>query len=297
MRTPAVQFLLDDGQHVSVPVGGLIGRSEAASLRIVDPRVSEVHAMVALRGRELRLLSLRGYYTVDGHPDDDVPLAVGQRLLFGGAFGCVVSDVSVPARVLALEFADQLRELCAESYSFVARPTPELVPRFLADAAAWLWATELGWSLRVAGGAATALKPGRMWTIDGVNVSVREISLAETSGQATVGPREALRLVCRTTTVHIHRPRREPVTVDARAGQLLSELALMRVPVEWSVAARLLWPEEHDPGRLRRNFDAVLARLRARLREAGVREDLVRTDGRGNVEAFLERADEVVDEA
>lgn len=55
----------------------------------------------------------------------------------------------------------------------------------------------------------------------------------------------------------------------------------MHTPVEWVVAARMLWPVQRGVQELRRNFDAVVASLQRRLREGGVRED------RGNIEAFF----------
>lgn len=278
-------------------MGGLIGRGSATTLRIQDARVSEVHAMVSLRGRELRLLALRGRLSVDDHEEDEVTLVVGQRVVFGGAVGGVVEELILPGTVLGLEFAGQVRELCAEAYSFTTDPTPDLVPRFLPHAIAHLWAADEGWLLQVGTDAPQPIRPGETHVVGGVTLVARSLSLSDTALAATIAARESLRLVCRTTTVHIHRSRREVATIDARAGQLLSELALMAAPVEWLTAAGLLWPKETDVRRLRRNFDAVLARLRTHLREAGVREDLVRTDGRGNVEVFLDRTDEVVDEA
>lgn len=297
MIGPQVVFRLSDGRRVAVPPGGLVGRGTAATLRIPDPRVSEVHALVSLRGRELRLVALRGRLEADGLPEDDVILAVGQHLELGGAATLVVDALSLPEDVLAVDLGGALRELCAESYSLVLGPAPDLVPRFVPEAAAHLWSADEGWMVRPAGGAVVPLVEGRPVAVGGLELVARRVPLAAAASSATIGPREALRLVCRTTTVHIHRGRREPVTIDARAGQLLSELALMGAPVEWAVVARELWPGEREPMRLRNNFDAVLARLRARLREHGIRDDLVRTDGRGNVEVFLGRGDEVVDEA
>jgi hypothetical protein len=297
MNGPAVLLTLEGGPATLVPVGGLIGRSAASSMRILDPRVSEAHAMVVLRGRELRLLSLRSRVAVDDREDDDVTLAPGQRIVLGGAVTCVVQQVSMPAHVLAVAFAGQQRELCADAYSFLAGPVPDLLPRLVPGASAHLWSADEGWLIQPAGAPAAPLRVGAEWTIDGVDLTVQRVALGDAAGLATVGPREALRLVCRTTTVHVHRARREPIAIDARAGQLLSELALMRAPVEWMVIAAELWPDERDAVRLRRNFDAVLSRLRARLREGGIRDDLVRTDGRGNIEVLLDRSDEVVDEA
>ena len=54
--------------------------------------------------------------------------------------------------------------------------------------------------------------------------------------------------------------------------------------------------DEDEPAVLRRNWDAAMARLRKKLREARIRTDLVRADRTGNVELVLRRADRVEDQ-
>lgn len=292
---PHVVFALPDGTTARVMPGGIIGRTSAASLRVLDPRVSEAHALLSLRGRELRLLGLRGSVQINGEEGADFVLLPGQDIVLGGAVTLKVVEVVVADKVLALEFGGEVRELCADAYSFVVGPPVDLVPRLIPEAAAWVWCTDDGWMVRVGTAEAQRLASGRTYSVSGTTLAVLSIPLRGL-GTATAGG-SALKLVCRTTTVHVHRRSRESLTVDARAGQLLSELALMRVPAAWGTLAEVLWPNEADPGKLRRNFDGVLARLRARLREGGVRDDLVRTDGRGNIEVFLHPGDEVVDEA
>ena len=296
MTGPHVAFKLPTGLVVRVAPGGIIGRTSSASLRLPDPRVSEAHALVSLRGREFRILALRGRTEVDGEEETEVIAAPGQRLTFGGAITVEIDHVEVGDRVLAVEFGGELRELCADSYSVVAGPPPDLLPRFVADALAWIWSTDDGWML--SDGSSPPRRMSAGITMNAGELQFSTVLVAPSgSGSTTGGPSPSITLVCRTTTVHIHQRSRLPVTVDARAGLLLSELALMRAPAPWAAAAGLLWPDQPDAHKLRRNFDAVIARLRTRLREAGVREDLIRTDGRGNVEVFLHPGDEVVDEA
>ena len=74
----------------------------------------------------------------------------------------------------------------------------------------------------------------------------------------------------------------------------------MAAPVPWEVLAGELWPEldpNLDRDRLRKNFDRVLRRLRLKLREHNLRDDLVRSDGQGNYELLLHAGDTTVDEA
>jgi hypothetical protein len=48
---------------------------------------------------------------------------------------------------------------------------------------------------------------------------------------------------------------------------------------------------------VRRRLDVALSRLRQRLREHGIRADLVRMTGLGQIELFLHERDQVVDAA
>jgi hypothetical protein len=65
--------------------------------------------------------------------------------------------------------------------------------------------------------------------------------------------------------------------------------------VSWQVLAGEVWPDHSEPGVLRRRLDVNLARLRSRLRGAGIRGDLVRTDGSGQIELLLCEGDTVED--
>jgi hypothetical protein len=61
------------------------------------------------------------------------------------------------------------------------------------------------------------------------------------------------------------------------------------------VVAGELWPDEADATLLRKRFDVLLGRLRARLREARIGADRVRTTGTGQVELLLLPGDVVED--
>ena len=72
--SPYVIFQLPNGEVAKATPGSILGRLSSASVRIDDPRVSEAHALVSLRGSELKLLTLRGSIRVDGRRDADVHL-------------------------------------------------------------------------------------------------------------------------------------------------------------------------------------------------------------------------------
>lgn len=292
---PQVLLRVAPDAPVAVAPGGIVGRLHGAALRVADPRVPEAAALVSLRGRELHLLALRGTLEVDGTAEDDVLLDEGLVVRLAGAVDVEVGRVDLPERVLALRLPGQVRELCASVYSLVTAPEPDLVPSFLAEAPARLWSTAEGWTGDFGRGP-EPVRAGRRWEVGGVPLEAVEVALGEGGSAATTGVLEPLTLVARTTTVHIQRARKPPVTLDGLPAQLLSELALMGAPTPWTVVAAQLWGRR-DPGRHRMSWDRALRRLRTTLREAGLRDDLVRADGRGNVEVFLYPGDRVVDEA
>ncbi len=295
LTRPQVQLRVAPGAPVTVGPGGIVGRLHAAALRIPDPRVPEAAALVSLRGRELHLLALRGALELDGAPEDDVLLEEGMIVRLSGVVDVEVGRVDLPERVLALRFPGQVRELCAPVYSLVTEPEPELVPAYLEHAVARVWSTAEGWTGDFGRGP-EPVRAGRAWAVGGVEIEAVEVALGEAGSAATTGILEPLTLVARTTSVHIQRARKPPVTFDGLPAQLLSELALIGAPAPWTVVAGELWGKR-DPGRHRMSWDRALRRLRTRLREAGIRDDLVRADGKGNVEVFLYPGDRVVDEA
>lgn len=84
------------GEVLALGHGALIGRLWSAELHVNDARVSEAHAMVSLRGRDVRLLALRGRFQVDGRWLSDVVLAPG--MVIGLAKGLELEVVAVHVR-------------------------------------------------------------------------------------------------------------------------------------------------------------------------------------------------------
>ena len=75
----------------------------------------------------------------------------------------------------------------------------------------------------------------------------------------------------------------------------LSELVAVGAPGPWEDIAASLWSEVSDRNQLRRRWDVLLFRLRQRLREGGVRPDLLRSSRVGLVELVLLPGDVVED--
>lgn len=86
-----------------------------------------------------------------------------------------------------------------------------------------------------------------------------------------------------------------PAVIGGQSARVLSELVSYAGPVAWLACARQLWTDDADVHELRHRWDVALGRLRRRLREAGLRSDLVVTDRSGHAQVTLYEQDVVED--
>lgn len=291
---PQVWLSVDGAPTVALAPGSFVGRLNSAELRVPDPRVPEAAGLVSLRGRELYLLSLRNAILVDGVAEDDVLLAAGMKFSLAGVVTVEVTRVDLPERVLALRLPGEVRELCAPVYSFVPAPEFDLVPGLVEDAAGRVWSTAEGWMLDVGAGP-QALRIGQSFRVGEHAVEVTDAAVEELAVHATQGRSRALVITVRTTSAVVSSSGRSPLPIDGLPAELLTELALAGQPLSWEPLAQSLWGKR-EGNTLRMSWDRALRRLRERLREGGVRENLIRADGKGNFELFLMPGDRVVDE-
>lgn len=91
-----VRFRLADGAEVEVGEGGLVGRATTAQLRVQGSGISEAHALVSLRGRELRIHALRGKVVINDVPVAEATLRARQRVVLGSEVELLVVEVFVP---------------------------------------------------------------------------------------------------------------------------------------------------------------------------------------------------------
>ena len=303
MSTPAVRIRTPEGELVDVAPGGIIGRSHGAALRLDHPLVSEAHALVSLRGRKLKLLTLRGSMEVDGKRLPEIVLEAGQRILLAQGVAIEVERVELPSYVLALTgFGVEPEELSAAVYSIVARPPPglsELVVGFQAAAPAHVYSTTEGWRIRLRDQPPQAVVAGASWDIDGARVGALELPIGSAGSKSTVFAGRIyapLRVVARFETVHLETAGQPTLVIIGVPARILTELCVIGAPVAWEVVANEIWRDETDGRALRQNWDRNLRSLRVKLRQGGLRDDLVRPDGKGNVELFLQPGDTVVNE-
>ncbi len=290
------RFRLPDGTRVELGHGDLIGRLWSAALSLADGRISEAHAMVSLRGHELKLLALRGRFALEGRPQSSLVLQPGQRIAFAEGLELVVEDIQLPTMVLGIEGDGLPRQVLNGVCSLMTRPRPEVVPRFV-DAPAHIWTDGEGWLLKL-DGEPRVLSPGDSWELDGRSfraVAARLESAGRTATRLVGGVHRVLRVVANFDTAHIHSEGGQALALSGLSARILSELVAFDGPVPWLVLAQELWPKESDPHLLRRKLDVNLSRLRRKLREAQIRPDLIRADGFGHFELFLKEGDRAED--
>lgn len=290
------RFRLDDGRVATLAPGDLIGRTWSAALHIDHPMVSEAHAMLSLRGDELVLLSLRRRLWVDGRAEDAVRLSVGLRVRLAPDVELRVDELRVPDSVLGLEGPGLAPTVLAGTCCLVFDPHPRLAAGLIPGAEATFWPTDGRWRWRGTDGVLRELGPGSQLQLSRGVFTAVALALASAGQQATrLDPTGPLRIEARFDTVHIHRGPGAPVILTGQLARVVSELAIVSAPLAWTELAGAQWPQIHDRDLLRRRWDVLLVRLRERLREEGVRPDLVQSTGVGLVELVLQEGDQVLD--
>ena len=297
MQRATALFELPDGSAAELSNGDIIGRVWSAALLMDDPRVSEAHAMVSLRGGELWLLALRRRFAVRGKAQTEARLEPGMVIELADRLCLTVVTVELPPAVLAIEGPGLSRMALPAVCSLRARPRPQLSPNYEPDAPCRIWTTGDGWRYSI-GEQSAPLTAGTSLVVEGATFTVSLMPLAgqgQSPTRMSGGVEPPLRIVAAFDTVQLHRGDESPLVLGGISARILSELASMGGPASWEVLARQIWPEDADTWSLRKRWDVALARLRARLREARVRNNLIHADGTGQFELVLQAGDTLVD--
>ena len=295
-----VRLRIDEEREVELGHGDLIGRLASAALCLDDARISEAHAMVSLRGDELMLLSLRRRFKIGGEPLAEATLRTEQVIELAPGLEVTVEDVVLPETILGVACDGQTAQPLHGVTSLFGGAEPKVLAGYQSGAEAHVWATDDRWRMRVGDDEAHPISAGQTVELSGVHFAFVEMPLGHAgvdmtrAGAAVPDP---LEIIARFETVHIHRRGGQHlVSLSGVAARILSELVSFDGPASWHVIAREIWRDEDDDRMaLRRKWDVNLSRLRRKLREAGVRGDLVRADGLGNFELLLYEGDRTQD--
>jgi hypothetical protein len=298
LTLPSTTWLLPDGGRVSLAPGAIIGRMAGAALRLSDPRISEAHALVTVRGTDLRLLALRGRMSVGGHVTGAVTLTPGLRIVLAGFFPLSVLAVTLPEAVLAVVVtgSDGRRygPFPVDGVSSVLVPAAHtahltIVGRFQADAHAVLWHHDASLRLRRKDGTEVGLTPGTATDLDGWRIACVMAPLSTwDAGETAADGRhdDPLTVTINYDVVHVRGASGAAASFDGLLARLISEVACVGTPVAWEGIAETLWPDESDAAVLRGRWDQATSRIRRKLRAAGLRGDVLRSRA-GLVEVAL----------
>lgn len=292
-----VRLRLADGRVVELKPGDVLGRMRTAALRFNDPRISEAHALVSLRSSQLRLLALRGRFTIDGRPTSEAVLEVGLVIHLAHDLPLVVTALGLPGHIAALEGPSFARAVLPPVAALHVAQELTLTSGFSTTADALLWEHDERYHLRT-GTTEVEVQPGVPFVVAGhelriVHIDLRDASASRTDVNDVDNP---LAISARFDTVHIVMNAREPVVLGGHNARIVSELVALGGHADWEVVAREIWGHDEDLPPLRKRWDSALARLRTKLREGRVRDDLVRTNGSGHAELFLRPGDRVDDQ-
>lgn len=246
----------------------------------------------------LALLALRGRVSLDGKPKTRVALAVGTRVVLAGFCSLAVTALSLPARRLVLLGEPAVPHgphlplgRVVTLYGDGRAPVGWLDP----DGAAHILGGAHGPRLRRPGRPDLALVPDAPYIMDGLS-GFRLLEVESATSEVSTSDKgqfdQSLRIVVRFDTVHITTDAGKGTTLDGAAARVVTELAEIKAPVAWSELARILWSAPADAA-IRHRWDQLLLRLRGKLREAGIRADLVRSNRGGLVELVLGPGDKL----
>ncbi|MEM9459676.1 MAG: FHA domain-containing protein [Myxococcota bacterium] len=289
MSVPRVEFLVPDRQPCWLTPGAIIGRLASADLQLTDPRVSEAHALLSLRGGQFVLLALRRGLRVDGDDKASIRLMPGMSIEFAPGLAIGVADVELPREVLCLRGLPQgPLVLSASVYSILTEGLTEgaggsvvVEPAFVGHAAAHLWSAGERWFWQDAGAPPQEIEAGERRDVGGHRLEISSSPVGELFVNETQRADEGrVRLVLYKNYVVLERDGKR-VRVGGRLADLIRLMHQYDRAVTWEEVARRLW-SSREHRLLRQNWDRATYRLRKMLREAGLPPQILHGDGYGN---------------
>jgi len=280
--------------------GDIIGRSDSAALCVEDPRISEAHALVSLRGQALMLLPLRGRFRVDGKAVTEIALQAGLIVELASGLTLRCESVALPPTLIGID-APGLPTVCLSSTtSLIASDPPRLVRGYSPDADAVFWTVGPTWYVSSESDRKRKIEVGDRVDVGSLSVSVVPIAVDDVAQARTQQTRVPMRFRLCGEAVRIDRESAPAVVVGGVPGRILAALLRAGEPMHWLALTGEVWAGDRSiESALRKRLDAGIARLRPRLRLLVAEgEELVTLDGSGTIKVSLTEADvvEVPDE-
>ncbi len=262
--------------------------------------------MISLREGELTLLPLRGSVRTQGDRrfhQNRVALVPGMEIYLRSDLSLQVVSMALPSSALAVRIGGAEPVVLSRTvYSLLDAPA-RLEERYLSDAQAQIWSDGDGWMARCIGGAPRPLTTGTLCSLGG---EVVEVVSVEATGTIQAPAHTPLRIVAFADTAHIYRKLDSELllALSGISAWILSELVMYNeIPVRWEDIAGAIPKRKaiSDRETLCVWWHTNLSKLRRKLRSAGViqrdgvRQQLIRSDGKNHVQLMLLPHDELAD--
>lgn len=299
MRAHIIGRLTGSAEQFSLGIGDIIGRSNQAALCIDDPRVSEAHALLSLRGSALMLLALRGRFRFRGEIVSEIELRQGMDIeLYKGCW-LHCEEVVMPDSLLCLNVPGLARTMLTHTSSLflnLETGAHSIQPGYASRADVAFWSLGDNWSYRVQGGSTHSLNAGDDINVAGICIQTEAVPVHEASVTRTKQTdRTSLRLEVAPKSVKVHASAHtNSLVITGIPGKILSCVARSEHPQTWDEVAHQVWANEPcTQSSLRRRFDVGLLRLREKLHQLDLPSDLMHMDGSGLISLRLDRDDTV----
>lgn len=288
---PSVVFVDPDGVRHQIYPGDLIGRLASAALSIADPRISEAHALLSLRGSSFRLLGLRGGLRLGSRWRGELELREGMGVGLAEGYDLTVERIVVPTSILALDgLGPDPVALDRPEWSLL-EDGPRAEPRVDRDASAWIWCAGGAWWLQRPDRPPRRIDAGDTLKLGPHTVSVIAAPVAAAATPGTVrSARSAPPMVLDIWPEHseIRVGERQAVKITGNSHRILRQTALHTADggsVHWTRVAEQIWRVNATED----NWFTNHRRLQHKLRQQRIPPDLV-TCSNGQVHLAI-RAD------
>lgn len=299
MRAHIIGRLTGSQEQFSLGIGDIIGRSSQAALCIDDPRISEAHALLSLRGSALMLLALRGRFRFRGEIVSEIELRPGMDIELYKECWLHCEEVVMPESLLGLHVPGMAPVMLTHTSSLflnLESGARTLQPGYASKADVVFWSLGDTWSHRVQGGQAEPLHAGDVIRVAGLEIQTHSVAVRDASTLPTKQTdRTSLRLEIAPKSVKVHASAHtKSIVITGIPGKILACVARSAHPQTWDEVAHQVWDSEACmPSALRRRFDVGLLRLREKLHQLELPADLMHMDGSGLISLRLEGDDTV----